>query len=861
MKHFHSIIRYLIILLFFLLTRISSFAQTVATPDSIKTAIEPAYDKVNKTHRLFLGESYRKLWATPVNIRVFHLNQEKGGLKILQRGGGMQSKSLRLEATDGKEWVLRSVQKYPEKVLPPTLRKSLAKDIIQDQISAEHPFAFLIVPPLAQKLGVPHSHPEIVYVPDDPAFGEHRKDFANQVFLFEEREPLDADKTDNTLKTQSRLENDNDNRVDQKTVLRARLLDFLLGDWDRHEDQWRWECVKNDNGTTYEPVPRDRDQVFYNASGVLPYLVSRHIFMAKFQNYGDHIRSINRWNLNARYFDRYFLNSLNEDDWKTEITYVQNQLTDEVITQAVKQMPATAYQMGGHELVQKLIARRNALPRQALKYYRNLSHTLEIPASNKREQIEITHQPDKQLNVTIYKLKKDGTKGQPVYNRTFKPSVTQEVRLYGMGGKDVFAVNGNKPSPILIRMIGGDDEDTFTVDSNLRDKHLLYVYDRSDEPNHLPASSQARLRISTDTTVNTFNRTGFKYNFLQPLMLANINRDYGFQFIGNFILQQQGFRKEPYANQQNLIVNYGFGTSSLLLNYIGDFKQAVGKNDLVINMLSLGPNYMSNFFGTGNNTAFVRTGDRPIRFYRNIYNYLSADVKLKRTFKNWTVSGGLGGQFYHGDGDDNQNRFLGVYDRQHPDQNVFSNQVFGGASATASLDTRDRSLLAHKGVLWNTSLTGMTGLNIKNHTYGQLASDFSFYLNPDKDSILVIANRTGAGITLGDAAYYQQFKLGGNQNLRGFYYWRFTGKSMAYNNLEVRLKVLNFNSYLLPGTLGVIGFNDVGRVWSPGESSSTWHDGYGGGIYFLPAQLFIFQAVVGFSKEGTYPYISAGFRF
>jgi hypothetical protein len=83
----------------------------------------------------------------------------------------------------------------------------------------------------------------------------------------------------------------------------------------------------------------------------------------------------------------------------------------------------------------------------------------------------------------------------------------------------------------------------------------------------------------------------------------------------------------------------------------------------------------------------------------------------------------------------------------------------------------------------------------------------------------------------------------------------------VYNNLELRLKLFDFTSYLLPGTLGLVAFNDVGRVWSPDESSQTWHDGYGGGIYFLPAQLLLVQAVVGFSKEGTYPYISAGFRF
>jgi hypothetical protein len=828
--------------------------------DSITIAIEPTYDKVSGAHRYFFGESYRKLWATPVKMRVFHLAKEKGGLKILQRGGGYQTKSLRLEDATGQEWVIRTVQKFPERVLPPTLRATVAADIIQDQISAEHPFSAITVPPLAKALNIPHANPEIVYIPDDPAFGEYQKDFANQVFLFEEREPLDASKTDNTPKAQDKLKDDNDNSVDQKTVLKARLLDMLLGDWDRHEDQWRWERTKGKNGVVYEPVPRDRDQVFYNTSGVLPWLVSRHILMSKFQSYEDHIRSINRWNLNARYFDRYFLNGLSQQDWEAGIAEVQTKLTDQIITDAVKLMPADIYKLCGAELTQKLIARRNILKPQALKYYRFLSKTVEIPATDKREYFNITNEPGGQINVTINKIKKDGEKDQVIYQRTFDPSVTNELRLYGMGSEDVFAVHGNQHSPIKVRMIGGDGEDTFTIDKDITGKGNRYIYDRADEKNNLPTQG-AKLRTSTDTAVNSYDKFSFKYDFLQPLILGSYNKDYGVQFIGNFIYQKQGFRKDPYAFRQSLIVNYGFGTNSLLLNYIGDFKKVVGDNDLVVNVLNKGPNYTSNFFGIGNNTQFINSGNKRIHYYRNVYNYLDADIRLKHVYNSWTVSGGVSGQYYNGDGDDNKNRFLNDYDALHPTEKVFTGQGFAGLVAGFSLDTRDKGIMPHRGVYWNTSLSGMKGLGSNSHSYGQIQSEFSFYLNSGADSVFVVAVRTGGGTTLGNAAYYQQLKLGGNQNLRGFYISRFTGKSMAYNNIELRLKLADFTSYLLPGTLGIVGFNDIGRVWTPGETSSEWHDGYGGGIYFLPAQLILIQGVVGFSKEGAYPYISAGFRF
>jgi hypothetical protein len=829
--------------------------------DSVTVAIEPTYTQVTGVHRFLLGDSYRQLWAAPVKLRVFHLGREKGGLTIVQRGGGLQTKSLRMRDASGQEWVLRTIQKYPERGLPPTLRATIAKDILQDQVSASHPYSAVVVPPLAQALGIPHANPEIVFVPDDPALGQYRQDFANQVFLLEEREPLDADKTDNTEKTQNRLEKDHDNRVDQVTVLRARLLDMLLGDYDRHEDQWRWERREADGGTLYEPVPRDRDHVFYKPSGAFPWALSRHIFKANVQGYDDHIRSINRWNDKARDFDRYFLNELSEDDWKTQVAYVQAHLPDSLLARAVRLLPPNIYQLSGPEITRNLMARRANLPRQALHYYRFLAKVVSIPASNKRERLEVAHLPGGQLRVISIALKKDGTTGDVLYQRTFDPSDTRELRLYGLGGADNFAVTGAGRSRIKLRLIGGAGEDTFAVAPEARPSRKVLIYDRADEPNTLPAPGLARLRTSADTTVNSFSRTGYHYNFLQPLFLAGYSRDYGVQLIGNFIYQKQGFRKDPYAARQSLLVNYGFGNSSLLLNYTGDFKKVLGQNDLLVNVLSKGPNYNNNFFGVGNETEFINEEGRRIRYYRGIYNLITADVRLSRTYQHWRVNGGLVAQHYTSTDTKNVDRYLSVYAAENPGEEVFSRQVYAGLGASATFDTRDRALVARHGVYWSTSLSGLRRLDGDHHSFGQALTEFTFYASPTRDSSLVIANRTGGGTTLGRAAYFQQLKLGGAQNLRGFYLWRFTGKSMVYNNLELRLKLLDFTSYLLPGTLGLVAFNDVGRVWSPDEKSQTWHTGYGGGIYFLPAQLVLVQAVAGFSKEGVYPYISAGFRF
>ncbi len=50
--------------------------------------------------------------------------------------------------------------------------------------------------------------------------------------------------------------------LDEASYIRARLFDMLIGDWDRHEDQWRWASFKENGKTIYRPIPRDRDQAF-----------------------------------------------------------------------------------------------------------------------------------------------------------------------------------------------------------------------------------------------------------------------------------------------------------------------------------------------------------------------------------------------------------------------------------------------------------------------------------------------------------------------------------------------------------------------------------------------------------------------
>ncbi len=138
-------------------------------------------------HRAMLGSGYRDLWTTPIEVPTLNLETFAGGLRPLKRGGFGQTTSLHLESADGRRFVFRSVDKDPSRGLPSLLRGTFVDDIVQDQISAQHPDAALVVDPLLAAAGVLHAEPHLLVMPDTPALGEFREEFAGMLAILEER--------------------------------------------------------------------------------------------------------------------------------------------------------------------------------------------------------------------------------------------------------------------------------------------------------------------------------------------------------------------------------------------------------------------------------------------------------------------------------------------------------------------------------------------------------------------------------------------------------------------------------------------------------------------------------------------------
>jgi Omp85 superfamily domain len=849
----------LLFILSILLTGLSVKAQygKIITQDSVVVKVHPAFDKAGKFHRFLFGENYRKEWAIDTKLPVFRISELHGGLTPERLGGGFQTTSLRLIDPSGKEWVLRSVEKDPVKLLPAELKQTFARDWLIDAMSAQHPYSALIVPPLAEAAGIPHTVPTIGVVSPDKNLGEFNEIFAGKVCLLEEREPTGG--SESTLKTMTDLYNDNDYSVDGKGFLKARCLDVLIGDWDRHDDNWRFTLETNNKNRIYTAVPRDRDQVMYINQGLIPWTVSRSWIVPYLQGFGGQIRDIRLSLYISDFMDRYPSVHLGYAEWMKVVNDFVAAETDDVLEAGLKRLPQSAYKLRHDTLLKELKQRRNSLPAAMSFYYRYVNRIIDLHVSNKDEQIIIKDTADNVLTVAINKMSKKGNVKEAIFNGTFDPQITKEIRFYMGAGNDQVILNNNS-SPIKLRFIDSLDRKDYNI---IKSVNKVQIYDKSRQNlSFIGDSSRSRLHLSKDSANTSFLPINL-FNVWMPLADAQINKDDGFLFgLGFRYIGRDGFRAKPYSEIQELLITHSFATKAFDIKYKGEWIQAVGNADILLQANVRAPNNTINFFGLGNESLFVKTGDY-VKYYRTRFNTYLLDPALRwRSTDGLSFSVGPSFQYYHFNPQDNVGRFINNTSLIHSYDSltVAKDKMHAGVTAIFINDRRNNKLLPTDGSYINLKVQSDAGLNGYSKRYTQITGEASFYVH-FADTVITISERVGGGATFGNAAFYQSLFLGGQGNLLGYRQYRFAGQEMLFNNVEARIKLLTVASYVLPGELGLTGFFDTGRVWVDGENSDKWHTGTGGGIYFMPAGLTLIQVIAGHSTEGWYPEFSLQHRF
>jgi hypothetical protein len=823
-------------------------AQTAGL--TVTQAPGPEYE-AGGLYRFLFGAGYRELWTRAIQVPVLDLANYAGGLTPVSRTGGQQTRTLRFRAPDGREFFFRSLDKDPSSVLPPDLRGTVAGSVVQDQTKSALPTAPLVVARLLTAAGIPHNDPVIVALPDDPLPGEFRPVFAGLIGTLEERvggsgpaahwggaaEIIGSD----SLITLT--DGSTEDRVDARAYLKARLFDILIGDWDRHRDQWRWIRFGDGVPRSWQPVPLDRDQAFAKYDGLL-LGIARQV-APQLTNYGPGYPGMVGATWNGRDLDRRFLVGLDRPAWDSVARSLRAALSDSVIREAVRALPAEHYTIIGVILNDWLRLRRNELPEAAREFYRLLAGQVDVHATSGADLASITRIRDGAVQLT---LRASGDTS-PYLERRFDPRETHDVRLFLGAGADTAVLRGDGDR-ITVRMLGGAGADLL-VDSAAGGSNHFY-----DDPSAPARTAGSPHRVDRKPFILPADRRprgppprdwGTRW---QTNIWASAGPDIGLFLGGGETHTTYGFRKIPFASRHHVRAGFATGPGAFRAEYRGQFQGENSATQLEVLLRGSGIEVIR-FHGFGNETKATGTDE----FYRvTQQQYLIAPALNLRLDRRVTLTVGPELKYVHTD--KRPSRFLATI-------NPYGDGGFGelGAQVRLQFDSRNRRTAATRGATLELGSAVHPAWWDVRETFAEAYGEATAFLSWRGPLDPTLSFRVGGRKLWGDYPFFEAAFIGDRKTVRLGRENRFAGDASAYGSSELRLALMRA-TLVVPTDVGVFGLADAGRVFLAGESSTRWHTAFGGGIWlgFLSRANTVSVAAAA-SDERTRIYVQAGFGF
>ena len=865
----------------------AALAAADGDPDSLTVTAGAAYGR-SAVHRFFFGSDYRKLWTTPVRVPVLDMAREAGGLRPVRRVGGRQTQALALLGADGRSYTFRGLRKDVSGLIDEQLRGTIVETILKDQMAAQHPAGELVAGSLAKAAGLRTQEWRLVALPDDPALGEFRAEFQGAIGFFGEYPTKPTAERPGTFgltdilgykELYLMLEEDPSARIDVDEFLRARLLDFVIGDWDRHRRQWRWARFEGD--PLWHPIPEDRDQAFSRYEGLL--LGAGRTRDQRFQSYGKDY-SVQGLAWNGRDQDRQLLAGITRDQMERAAKAVQAAITDQAIDAAVATMPDPWRAIDGARITADLRGRRDKLPKAAEDFYELLAGKVDVTLTNRSERVDAVRRSNGDLDLTVRGEPAEagadagGAAGaeaaaglsdaapndpatdasEPTFHRTFQKDETSEVRLYLLGGDDRVTVTGPSGG-IRLRVVGGPGDDSLLAHASgpakLSDSEGKNGTDGApwDARPYVPppAPATAPWVPARDWGSKTYRTPWLTYG-----------PDLG-MFVGmSFDHRSYAFRKHPYGTRHEIRAGWAFGSQSGKAEYIGQYRRENRSAFTSLRAYASGVDVLR-YYGLGNATASLE-GDRSrVRAIQLLlYPSYNATLGRRATFQ-------IGPLF-------KQNK-VRTAEAEKDSSLVFLTQPYGygnfatlGAHTEVVFDTRDSRPFPRKGMVLAARGTLYPKALDAEETFGEANANANAYVSAGRT--LTLAVRGGGKKVWGRYPFYESAKVGGGSvgegsfgepdyTLRPFAVARFQGDASLWGNAEARLRLFS-TTVLIPSNVGLLAFADGGRVWYTGENSDIWHGGAGGGGWLsFMGDRGTFSAGYATSGEDNRFYFRGGFTY
>ncbi|MDT0647162.1 metallophosphatase [Zunongwangia sp. F260] len=785
------------------------------------------------------GEHYRDIYSRDIEVPVLFLSDLPGNPVPISEGGGNQSRSLRIIDEDEHEYTLREIRKSATRFIQQKIKthyvrdridNTLAERIVQDYYTTSHPYAPFAINDLSAAVDIYHANPRLVYLPKQEELGIFNDGYGNKLYMLEEhvgdenKEFETFGSPDDIISTADlllELRETKNSYVNEGSYIKARLFDMLIGDWDRHEDQWRWAQFEQQDGRLmYKPIARDRDQAFSKYDGPIIDLLQMGVpVLRAMQTFsGEKLKNVKWFNVAAYPLDKTFIKTATWEDWEEQVEFIQNELSDEKIDAAFEALPEDTKDESIERIKEDLKERRENLLAIARDYYKYLLEFEVITGTEEDDKFLITRKENGRTEIIIENDE------NIVFENTYNSDMTDEIWIYGLDGDDEFKIEGEGDKLIKLKVIGGEENDIYNFSNTRRAK--LYDYKSKKNTIETPGANQW---LIDSYDINNYNpqKSRNTTNVLFPSI--GFDPDAGFKIGLADTFTTYGLARNPFTTQHNISAFYYFATSGFEVNYSGEFAHIFYNWNFGIDARYTSPNYTLNYFGRGNETSYNEDA-------------VSMDYNRVR-IRQWSLAPSLiwrnetGARFHFKpmveslEVEGNDTEYIGqVFDEEN---DLFESQLYAGAEIAFQYKNKPQQLaFPRRGMQFDISTGYKRNIDGNDNEFAYLKPSISVVYPLHESGLVVIATKIGSEFIFGeDYEFYHGATLGGNQSLRGYRNERFNGKSAFYQSTDLRAGLVRMETGFVPLRAGISLGHDYGRVWLEDENSEKWHNNYGGSIW------------------------------
>lgn len=783
----------------------------------VRQSIYPA-SAANKSkfYNFLWGEHYRKLYSLPITVPSVTLQTLWGGVKVV--GQATDFRGLLLEDSRQQLYLLKPLGGYTtfleSNFFQEVYNKKVFKNTYLDQFIGDaytiiNPYTFISADYLAKSAGLSSNNSRIFYLPEHSTRDTIAGGTPVDNKLVSIIDLPDFNNRPNVLLTEQLLDTIRANKnyeVNQPLYIRERLLDMMLGDWNKIPENWNWLGEIQGDSILFAPLVIDRNHSFTKVDGILFKQMLNVLGLSFIVNYDSSLKSVKKENTLGFTLDMALCSQSDLSVWLQQARYIRETLTDTVIDEAFSKLPEGIDDKEVSQITKIVKERRDKLEEIAKSYFDQLQRTPVITGSDRSDRFVIDRYNPDSLFIRIY----DKKTGQQVFDRKYSRKKTKEVWLYGLEGNDRYEVNGESKKEMPVYLISGKGDNTYQLEPG----HHIRIYEYKSRKEALDTVPHAKKIFSDLPEIHDYDYGKIKHHDISFTPWGTYDSDKGFSLGTFFTYTMYNFKRAPFTYRHRIGYNYLQG-----FMYQGTFPSYDGKKSFNLDATISSRKNFYNFFGFGNNTDGYK--DEKNNFNRvHIREFrLSPSFHFDFSKKENLVVQTSVEMFKAKETND---QFINKY---YPENHrVFKTNLFVDLAASFQTEREICSFIPKLGasatVGWKMDLKD-TG---RNFPYAKASLELDVKIT-DR---LTWATNAKSEVLFNDK---YEFYQAASTELRGYRDNRFIGKQSFYQYSDIRLDMGRLKNPFTPLKYGVFAGCDYGRVWFPGEESKKWHTSYGGGVW------------------------------